>query len=105
MGMFIKFECDICGEYECDHSMEQRNSKSNKAFEFYVPPNYSKTEPKVTTGDLICSRIVENEPENLAYVMEIKDGSILVRFMDGRNDGNITTWSGTYLKMGSISFL
>lgn len=105
MGMFIKFECDICGEYECDHSMEQRNSKSNKSFEFYIPPNYSRTEPKVTTGDMICSRVVENEPENLAYVIGIENEKILVRFMDGRNDGATKTWSGTYIKVASMSFI
>lgn len=24
MGIFIKFECDKCGEYECDHSYEEK---------------------------------------------------------------------------------
>jgi hypothetical protein len=29
MGIFIKFECDKCGEYECDHSYEERRGKIN----------------------------------------------------------------------------
>lgn len=37
MGIFIKFECSHCGEYECDCPMELRNPKS-KEFQWAEPP-------------------------------------------------------------------
>ena len=104
MGIFVKFECDTCGEYECDCSMEERNKNRNATFT-YETPRYSTSEPFVAKWDMICSHIDEKTSKaiNKAHVIRISDdGEIFVTYLDGRNDGAESKWDGPYLKYCSI---
>lgn len=58
MGMFIKFECSNCGEYECSCPMELRNpprpEPEPQTIKPFVPATSSKKElPFVTTDEYI----------------------------------------------------
>jgi len=100
MGMFIKFECDTCGEYECDHSIEERNKNRTEPSPYTTI--FSNNEPKVCHGDIIFSHIEDEKVMNEAWISRITENGeeIFVIYIDGRNDGKEIKWNGSYFKIG-----
>lgn len=100
MGIFIGFECDTCGEKHCDCSYEERTKNSHNVIPDSKSTVYSKTEPKVSEGDII---IRETGQKEIVYVHKINDeGDIIVKYIDGRNDGVEFKWEGPYFKIQTI---
>lgn len=64
---------------------------------------WSKSEPKITDGDIIGNWDKESgKALNEAVVQEItEEGKIVVRYLDNRRDGQPTIWEGEYQKMCS----
>lgn len=67
------------------------------------PVRWSKSEPKVTEGDIIGNWDKESgKVLNEAVVKEItEEGEIVVRYLDNRRDGQPVIWEGEYQKMCS----
>ena len=88
--------------YEAEQKEYQRKYREEHPDEF----RWSTTEPKVMYGDVICrwntkKQIVENE----AAVKGVTEaGEIVVRFIDGRYDGQSKIWQGEYRKLCSVRY-
>jgi hypothetical protein len=98
MGIFIKFECDKCGEYECDHSYEERKGTPN------ITPVVSYTSPEgIKQGDIISKGIKNSRQIDEAYVNSITEkGEIMVTYLDNRMDGQVTKWEGKPIKISNV---
>jgi hypothetical protein len=86
--------------YEKEQKEYARKYKEENPEKFRV----SITEPIVRYRDVIC--IWDNESKNTkdeAFVAGIKEnGDIIVRYIDNRNDGQLSIWKGEYKKLCSV---
>lgn len=103
MGIFIKFECDTCGQYECDCSMEQRNIPKSAPVSQEI--RLSKASPQVCQGDIICSEIDKEGQIGIDefYVSRIdKEGSIFGYPVKNIRDGKEMKWEKKHIKICSV---
>lgn len=89
MGMFIKFECSNCGEYECDCTYEQRKGTPS------LSTNKISSHP-LKTGDIIHKGLKDGKLIDESYVVEVTDqGDIIAILLRGGN-GIAQKWEGEY---------
>ena len=100
MGIFIKFECDKCGEYECDCSYEERKGKMyNGPFEESIHNIPTNNNMPITKGDIILIDYDESFNGTELYVREVtKDNKVIVQ---NTKTGQISTLLKPYLKLCS----
>lgn len=60
MGIFIKFECDTCGEYECDCPYEKRNISKPPPVHKPIPPHMIKVRVMENGGMVIKTMLYED---------------------------------------------
>lgn len=103
MGIFVKFECDTCGEYECDHTPEERNKKYpivKMEHKVFFP---NKQYEELRAGDIICRNLNEDVTVDEAVVLSFSDkGFPIVKFT---NDAQYEEWKGNYIKISSIKLI
>ena len=89
MGMFIKFTCDNCGEYDCDCPIELRNKNSKIETKIHEP---AESVNGLVKGDIICSGITKDgKAINQRYIEKIEKGKIYLCEIHGNN---IKEWDG-----------
>lgn len=91
----------MAGTLAYDQAQREYQERVKYNQEHPTPVIWSKTEPKVTVGDVICKGIDDKgRCIDEAYVREVTDeGHLIVDYLDGRNVGMLSKWEGDYKKL------
>lgn len=95
----MKFECDTCGKYECNCSLEERNKPRPVVKMEHSTFNPNKQYEGLHAGDIICREVVNGKAIQEAYILSFSEtGFPIVKYS---NEAQLEEWKGKFLKICS----